>query len=268
MIITAGIDIGSTTSKAVLLKGDTILGQVIVPSVRLPAELAREVFEQCCEGSGVGKSEIEAIATTGYGRRNANFGDMVITEIKAAGRGASMLTLPAGRIFTIIDVGGQDTKVIALNEDGDVEDFRMNEKCAAGTGRFLEMLAKKLEMDYEEFVEAALRSTKMIHMNSTCAVFAESEVVSLLARGEAKEDIAAAAHNSIAERVGSMIRRVGTKEVICFTGGGALNTALVRAIEESLNKKVFIPEHPQIIVALGAAVVARDKVQKNSKQSV
>ena len=263
-MITVGVDIGSTTSKAVLLKDSTILGQVIIPSAGLPAELAREVFEQCCQKSGVDKSEIKAIATTGYGRRNANFGDMVITEIKAAGRGASMIEPPSGKIFTIIDVGGQDTKVIALNEDGEVEDFRMNEKCAAGTGRFLEMLAKKLELDNEEFVEAALRSTTMIHMNSTCAVFAESEVVSLLARGVAKEDIAAAAHTSIAERIGSMIRRVGPKEILCFTGGGAHNKALARAVEESLNKKVFIPEHPQTIVALGAAFVARERVQKGT----
>jgi predicted CoA-substrate-specific enzyme activase len=138
----------------------------------------------------------------------------------------------------------------------------MNEKCAAGTGRFLEMLAKKLELEYEEFVEAALRSSTMIHMNSTCAVFAESEVVSLLARGVAKEDIAAAAHNSIAERISSMIRRVGTKEVLCLTGGGAQNRALAQAVEENLNKKVFIPEHPQTLVALGAAAVARDRVRK------
>ena len=121
-MLTAGIDIGSTTSKAVLLKDSSILGQVVVPSVGLPADLAREVFETCCEQSGVEKSEIEAIATTGYGRRNANFGDMVITEIKAAGQGTSLIPSPPGKIFTIIDVGGQDTKVIALNEDGDVED--------------------------------------------------------------------------------------------------------------------------------------------------
>ena len=114
-MVTAGVDIGSTTSKAVLLKDSTIMGQVIIPSAGLPAELAREVFEQCCQKSGVDKSEIKAIATTGYGRRNANFGDMVITEIKAAGRGASMIEPPSGKIFTIIDVGGQDTKVIALN---------------------------------------------------------------------------------------------------------------------------------------------------------
>lgn len=264
-MVTAGVDIGSTTSKAVLLRDTAILGQIVIPSAGLPHDLACEVFETCCRQSGVEKSDIAAIATTGYGRRSANFGDMVITEIKAAGRGASMLKPPSGQIFTIIDVGGQDTKVIALNEDGDVEDFRMNEKCAAGTGRFLEMLAKKLEMEYEEFVEAALRSTTMIHISSTCAVFAESEVVSLLARGVAKEDIAAAAHTSIAERIGSMIRRVGPKEVLCFTGGGARNNALAQAVEESLNKKVFIPEHPQTVVALGAAIVARDRLQKNSK---
>jgi (R)-2-hydroxyacyl-CoA dehydratese activating ATPase len=219
----------------------------------------------CLEESGIEESSIEAIATTGYGRRLANFGDLVITEIKACSLGAKFIDCPLGDVHTLIDVGGQDTKVIALNEDGEVEDFAMNDKCAAGTGRFLEMLAGKLNLSYEDFVKAAQESQKMIHMNSTCAVFAESEVVSLLARGIEKEDISAAAHSAIAERVGSMIRRVGQKEIFCFTGGGAMNIALVSAIEESLNRKIFIPECPQTIVALGAAIAARDRIIKRSK---
>lgn len=169
---------------------------------------------------------------------------------------------PDGAIRTVIDVGGQDTKVIALGETGDVEDFAMNDKCAAGTGRFLEMLARKLGLSYAEFVNAALQSTVMIQMNSTCAVFAESEVVSLLARGADKRDIAAAAHGAIADRIGSMIRRVGQKEIFCFVGGGAMNRALAGRVEESLNKKVYIPESPQTIVALGAALAARQKMEQ------
>ncbi len=190
---------------------------------------------------------------------------MVITEIRACGLGAKFVECPLGDVHTVIDVGGQDTKVIALNEDGEVEDFAMNDKCAAGTGRFLEMLAGKLDLSYEDFVQSAKESRNMIHMNSTCAVFAESEVVSLLARGVNKEDISAAAHSAIAERIGSMIRRVGQKEIFCFTGGGARNSALASSIEESLNRKVFIPERPQIIVALGAAIAARDKILKRRK---
>ena len=264
-MIVAGVDIGSTTSKAVFLDGDRILGQVVIPSGSLPAQSARDAFDKCCSESGVDESRIDAIATTGYGRRLASFGDMVITEIKACGLGAQYAKCPEGKIFTMIDVGGQDTKVISLNDEGDIEDFAMNDKCAAGTGRFLEMLAHKLDLSYEEFVEAALLSDTMIHMNSTCAVFAETEVVSLLARGVGKRDIAAAANNAIAERIGSMVRRVGQKEVLCFAGGGARNEALALAVEEELNKKIYVPEHPQTMVALGAAIAARDKLEKRGK---
>ena len=257
-MITAGVDIGSTTSKAVLLTGDRVIGQALIPSGSLPAKSARVVFRKCCSTSAIEESRIDAIATTGYGRRLADFGDLVITEIKACGIGAQHTVCPHGRIFTIIDVGGQDTKVVTLNEDGDIEDFAMNDKCAAGTGRFLEMLAQKLELSYEEFVDAALRSETMIHMNSTCAVVAES--------GINKSDIAAAANNAIAERIGSMVRRVGQKEVLCFAGGGARNQSLARAVEENLNKKLYIPEHPQTMMALGAAIAARDKLNKTRQQ--
>jgi predicted CoA-substrate-specific enzyme activase len=264
-MITAGIDIGSTTSKAVILKDNEIIGQLVIPNGSLPAETAREVFQKCCEDSDIDEKSIDAIAATGYGRRLAKFGDMIITEIKSCALGVNFKPCPEGKIGTIIDVGGQDTKVIALNDKGGIEDFAMNDKCAAGTGRFLEMLANKLGLSYEEFIEEALKSENMVHMNSTCAVFAESEVVSLLARNVHKADIAAAAHDAIAGRIGSMIRRVGQKEVLCFTGGGARNRALALAVEESLNKKVFIPDHPQTIVALGAAVAARDKLEKGNQ---
>jgi predicted CoA-substrate-specific enzyme activase len=185
-------------------------------------------------------------------------------EIMACGCGLKLIQT-AEKVRTIIDVGGQDTKLIALKEDGDVEDFSMNDKCAAGTGRFLEMLARKLDCTYESFVGAALNSKQMIHMNSTCAVFAESEVVSLLARGVDKNDIAAAAHTAISERIGAVVRRMDAREIICFTGGGACNAALVKAIEENLNKILFIPDSPQTIVALGAAVAIRDKLKEKQR---
>jgi predicted CoA-substrate-specific enzyme activase len=261
-MITAGVDVGSTTTKAVLLDDGKMLGKVIIPSGSLPAKSAREVFEKCRADAGIAESAIETVATTGYGRRLAHFGDMIITEIRACALGASHIGSPHGRIRTLIDVGGQDTKVIALDEKGEVVEFSMNEKCAAGTGRFLEVLANKLELSYEDFVNAALQSNTMIQMNSTCAVFAESEVISLLAREISKADIAAAVHNSIADRVSSMIRRVGQEEVLCFVGGGARNAALVKAVEEGLNKEVYVPESPQTVVALGAAIAARERVLK------
>ncbi len=263
-MIAAGLDIGSTTSKAVLFDGSRILGAVVIPNAALPSESARLVYEAGLAAAGLAPSRVDAVATTGYGRRLAGFGDLVITEIKACAVGAVHVGSPLGPIHTILDLGGQDTKVIAIGDAGEVDDFAMNDKCAAGTGRFLEMLARKLDLEFTAFIEAALRSTVQIHMNSTCAVFAESEVVSLLARNVAKEDIAAAAHQAIADRIGSMVRRVGHREVIAFVGGGALNRALARTVEESLNKKVYIPESPQTIVALGAAIAACRTDEKRS----
>jgi len=258
-MITAGIDIGSTTSKAVLLDDTRILGSAVIVNVALPSESARLVFEAGLARAGLARERVTAVATTGYGRRLAGFGDFVVTEIKACALGVGFAGSPHGPIRTVLDLGGQDTKVIAIGEQGEVQDFAMNDKCAAGTGRFLEMLARKLDLAFDAFIQAALRSQNQIHMNSTCAVFAESEVVSLLARNISKEDIAAAAHQAIAERIGSMVRRVGQQEVIAFVGGGALNQALALKVEESLNKKVYIPESPQTIVALGAAIAAAQR---------
>lgn len=260
MSVTAGIDIGSTTTKCVILKNDQLLSWTLVPSGVRPAETAARIYQETVQKSNITNNSIDAVATTGYGRRLVDFGDMVITEIRAAALGARFFHADA---HTIIDVGGQDTKVITIDEDGEVEDFTMNDKCAAGTGRFLEVLAQKLELSYEEFVSAALSSETMIQMNSTCAVFAESEVISLLARGIDKKDIAAAAHSSISERISAMVRRTGGKSPFLFTGGGARNNALKQALEESLNASTNVPEHPQIMVAAGAAFAALLKLEKH-----
>ncbi len=255
-MITAGLDIGSTTSKAVLFDGECILGSSVIPNVALPSESARLAYEAGLRAAGLTHERVDAVAATGYGRRLAGFGDLVVTEIKACALGIGHAGSPHGIIRTVLDLGGQDTKVIAIGEAGEVQDFAMNDKCAAGTGRFLELLARKLDLSFADFIQAALRSENPVHMNSTCAVFAESEVVSLLARGVSKDEIAAGAHQAIAERIGAMARRVGQQEVIAFVGGGALNQALALQLEESLNKKVYIPESPQTLVALGAAIAA------------
>ena len=258
-MITAGIDIGSTTIKAVILDGTRVLGTALTSAGPLPAQTARKVFQQALEKAGLAEGGVKVIATTGYGRRLVDFGDVVLTEIKACAAGVMLRTPKENPVHTIIDVGGQDTKVIAISDNGEIEDFGMNDKCAAGTGRFLEVLANKLELSYDDFVKAALGSQTMLQMNSTCAVFAESEVVGLLARGESKADIAAAAHNSIANRISSMVRRVGQRGGFCFVGGGARNQALVKAVEQNLNEKLYIPDDAQLVVALGAAVNAAAK---------
>lgn len=262
MMITAGVDIGSTTVKCAVVQDGKMVAWHLMPGGPLPQETAKHVFEEALKKAGISKSDIAVIATTGYGRRLVDFGDVVMTEIKACAAGVlSVSGERAERIHTIIDVGGQDTKVIALNDEGDIEDFSMNDKCAAGTGRFLEVLAQKLNLDYERFVEEAAASDTMLQMNSTCAVFAESEVIGLLARGEKKGDIAAAAHNAIANRIASMIRRVGQRGAYCFVGGGARNKALVKAVDENINARIFIPENAQIIVALGAAIQAASRAR-------
>jgi predicted CoA-substrate-specific enzyme activase len=260
-VISVGVDIGSTTTKAVVLDGETVRSRLVLPSGNLPGRTAEEVLRRVLEEAGISREQVDVIATTGYGRRLVDLGDVVMTEIKACALGALRAVPPGGeKLHTVIDVGGQDTKVIALADDNDIEDFSMNDKCAAGTGRFLEMLAGKLEMSYEQFVAQAAESDTMIQMNATCAVFAESEVVGLLARGVSKADIAAAAHNSIASRIASMTRRVGQRGSYCFVGGGARNAALVKAVEEALNKPVYVPEAAQTVVALGAAIGAGQKL--------
>lgn len=261
-MICAGVDIGSTTTKVVLLDGDTVRAAVVVLSGNLPGRTAAETFRAALKEAGASESDVAAVATTGYGRRLADFGDMVMTEIKACAAGALFRPGPDGAVHTVIDVGGQDTKVIALDDSGEIEDFSMNDKCAAGTGRFLEMLAAKLGLSYGEFVAEALKSETMIQMNATCAVFAESEVVGMLARNVHKSDIAAAAHNAIASRIASMTRRVGQRGGFCFVGGGALNAALVRAVQETLGRPIHVPENAQTVIALGAALGARQKMWK------
>ena len=259
-MITAGVDIGSTTTKvAILDDAGRLLAREIVPTGPLPAETARRAFADTLAKAGLRADQIETVATTGYGRRLVDFGDMVLTEIRACATGV-VFGAPAGSgIRTVIDVGGQDTKVIALTDSGDIEDFGMNDKCAAGTGRFLQVLADKLGVDYAEFVRLALTSDGLIHMNSTCAVFAESEAVGLLARGASKADIASAAHHAIAGRIASMVRRVSHRGEYAFVGGGSLNAALVRTVSEALNAPVHVPADPQLAMALGAAVCARNR---------
>ena len=257
---TAGIDIGSTTTKAVLFDGTRILASSVMPSGIAPAETAVKVLDTVLAEAKMTKDQLSSIASTGYGRRLTDLSDKVVTEIKACAAGAVFMGTPDGKPNTVVDIGGQDTKVIQLGGDGQVTNFVMNDKCAAGTGRFLEVLAMKLEMSYNDFVKAALESTTPIQMNSTCAVFAESEVISLLARGIKKSDIAAAAHASIANRVGAMLRRLDAQNPpYLFVGGGALNAAMLKSLEDNVGIKLYSHEYAQRAIAIGAAVIAQEE---------
>jgi (R)-2-hydroxyacyl-CoA dehydratese activating ATPase len=187
------------------------------------------------------------------------FGDRTITEISACARGTDFLGSPRGRIRTIIDLGGQDIKVIALDETGEVGDFVMNDKCAAGTGRFLEVIARALEVRLEELGELGLKSTRPVAINATCTVFAESEVISLLAQDTAREDIIAGIHQAVAERVYGLAQKVGAQEIVTFNGGGAKNRGLLAALNARFGGELYVPDQPQFVNALGAALIAQDQ---------
>jgi predicted CoA-substrate-specific enzyme activase len=243
-----GLDIGSRSVSLVeLLNGDyTYRVEEISHS---PLEKAQELIED---------RNFRRLVATGYGRHaaKARYAHEVITEIKAYALGACFF-LPEVR--TILDIGGQDTKVILLDEKGNVVDFQMNEKCSAGTGKFLEVMAKALGYSLQEFGACALKSEKKIRISSMCTVFAESEVISLLHEGEKREDIAYALHNSIVERAAGLLKRVGIKEPLFFAGGVAKNPCVRELLREKLKVEVFVPEEPQIVGALGAALYAEAK---------
>jgi len=248
-MISAGIDIGSITAKCVILRDSRILSYKVI---RVKPELgltAREVFEETIRIAGIERGEIDVIVATGYGRNVVEFADKKITEITCHAAGASFLFPDTG---TVIDIGGQDSKVIAV-ENGRVLDFVMNDKCAAGTGRFIEVMASALGLKIEEVGDLAFRAAKKLKISSTCTVFAESEVVSYLSAGERVENIIAGVCDAIASRIVAMANRVGIKREVVLTGGVAKNLGVRRAIEERIGFEVRVPEEPQIVGALGAA---------------
>ena len=197
---------------------------------------------------------MDRILVNGYGRVSFNGAFRTVTEISCHARGVAALC-PEAR--TIIDIGGQDSKVISINEKGKVEDFAMNDKCAAGTGRFLQIMANTLGMDVGELA-ASEDPSEMVGINSMCTVFAESEIIGLLARGSPKGGIIAGLHQSVGKRVATMARRLGVKEKVVFTGGVAQNAGVRRTLEEELKSKVFVPGECQFTGALGAALLAAE----------
>ncbi len=255
-MVYAGLDIGSLSSEAVLLQGDEILSYVILPTGADPQRAARRCFYEALEKGGVKEGEVERVVATGYGRLRIPFAQEQVTEITCHAKGAHFL-FPGTR--TVIDIGGQDSKVITLDEAGRVTDFVMNDKCAAGTGRFLEVMAQALEMELEEMAEEAAKSRRSIPISSMCTVFAESEVISLIAEGHRREEIAGGLHRSIAERIYRMSKRLKVREEITFTGGVAKNRGIVKALEKLFKLKINVPFEPQIVGALGAALVARER---------
>ncbi len=256
-----GVDIGTTSTKIAIIDDSCkLLNHLVVLSGADFKRSADEAFETLLEKTNVKESEVEYIVSTGYGRKLVDFADESISEISANAKGASTIgRLNGVSIRTIIDIGGQDSKVISLDENGKVNNFTMNDKCAAGTGRFLESMARVLEVNISNFGELLLQSNQPVKINSTCTVFAETEVISHLARGQRKEDIVAGIHRSIVQRIMALGKRVGIREVVLLSGGPAKNEGLVKTMKEMLGMEVFVPEHPQVVTAFGAAIIAKER---------
>ncbi|NLX57364.1 MAG: benzoyl-CoA reductase [Planctomycetaceae bacterium] len=255
----AGIDAGSTYVKTAVINNGSVLGSRVARSGVVCAETAGRLLDDLLSDLGLHRADLASVMATGYGRRTILFADDTVSEI-AAHAGGTRMTAPEGvRVKTIIDIGGQDSKVIVLDDDGEVKNFVMNDKCAAGTGRFMEVLAETLEASIDELGELARRSTNPCQINSLCVVFAQSEVISLLARGKDRADIVAGLHNSLAARVGRMARRDGLQRDVLMTGGGALNSGLQAAFEEELMTDVHVARHAQFNGAIGAAVLAQKR---------
>jgi len=244
-MIFAGIDIGSITAKAALIKNDKLLGALVIPTGYNPVTAGQKVFSD--------RGDVTAIVATGYGRKSVDFANKAVTEIICHGVGAHFLN-PS--IRGIIDVGGQDSKAIALDTTGQVENFAMNDKCAAGTGRFLEVMAKALEVKLEDLGAIGLNSKAPSKISSICTVFAESEVISMIAAQQKREDIIAGIHESTATRVAGLAAKVNLQNPVTMTGGVAKNQGMVKALKKRLGIEILVGDFPQENGAIGAAVLA------------
>ena len=254
----AGIDIGSTMTKIVIMN-QALLASVIGPTGPEHRKLANEVMEEALAKANLPFEAITYVVATGYGRINVPFADKQITEISCHARGVGYL-LPEVR--TVIDIGGQDCKGIKLNDNGQAVDFVMNDKCAAGTGRFLEVTAEELGVRLENMGRLSLEAKNKVEISSTCTVFAAQEVVAKLSAGVPLPDIIAGLHEAIATRIYGMVRRLKIEREVALTGGGAKNIGLVKALEAKLGFPALVPTEPLLTGAIGAALLGRDIVRQ------
>jgi len=261
-MIVAGVDIGSLTAKAIILSDGKTIGESLIMTGHNSRIAGRNALELALKDAKLDDSALSYIVATGYGRLSVEFASEQVTEITCHAKGAHALY---PEVRTVIDLGGQDSKAIAIGEDGKVVDFVMNEKCAAGTGRFLEVMASALEVELKELGDISLQSKSPAPISSVCTVFAESEVVSRVAEGVSKVDIIAGIHNAIASRIYAMAVRIPVREKIVMTGGVAYNVGVVRALEERFKTSIIVPEKPQHMGALGAAIIAGERFSSLKK---
>ncbi|MFZ7125835.1 MAG: acyl-CoA dehydratase activase [Desulfobacterales bacterium] len=256
-MLTVGIDVGSISTKAALIRNGRLAGSNVMPTGYNAGKAGRAVLTALLNDLGIRAGAVDRIVATGYGRNSVAFAHKAVTEITCHAAGAHFQD---PEVRCVIDIGGQDSKVIVLDANGRVKDFAMNDKCAAGTGRFLEVMARALEVDLEDFGEMSLTADRPASITSLCTVFAESEVISLIARGERRENIIAGIHDSIGSRVIAMANRIGIREPLMMTGGVARNIGLVRALEQKAGRSIRIPPHAQANGAIGAALIAYSRI--------
>jgi predicted CoA-substrate-specific enzyme activase len=253
-MITCGIDVGARTVKALLWDGKKVLSFAVEDTGSMPQETARRVLQSALRLSKISLADVRLIISTGYGRSSLPFVKDTVTEITCQAVGSRHL-FPRAR--TIIDIGGQDSKVIGLDEKGGVKDFAMNDRCAAGTGRFLEVIAGVLEIDLKEMEKRVSPPERIAEIKSTCVVFAESEVISLLSQRRDKKEIFAGVQRARASKILPLAGKVGIKRPVVFTGGVAKGPGMVKALSDALSTRLLVPEEPQITCALGAAILAQ-----------
>jgi predicted CoA-substrate-specific enzyme activase len=259
----AGIDIGSTMTKAVVMN-DGIISSIIGPTGPEQRKLANKVMENALDQAGLPFEAITYLVATGYGRINVPFADKQVTEISCHAKGVAHL-FPECR--TIVDIGGQDSKGITIDHGRPI-DFVMNDKCAAGTGRFLEVIADALGITIENFGGMALKSKQPAQISNICTVFAEQEVVARLAEGVPLNDLVAGILESLASRIARMVKRLKVANEVVITGGGAKNAGLVKALSEKLGYATLVPPEPLVTGAVGAALLGKDIVQKAMKNGL
>jgi predicted CoA-substrate-specific enzyme activase len=258
MAYAAGVDVGSTQTKAVIIdETKRIVSRALTDTGANVTLAAERAFEEARLAGDIREEEIEYVVGTGYGRYKVTFGNTQVTEISCHGRGAVQM-FPGTR--TVVDMGGQDTKAISVSPEGEILDFSMNDKCAAGTGRFLGAAAAALEIPLDELGPTALTGERPVKISTTCTVFAESEVLSWVGKGKKIQDILLGVHKSIAMRSAGLLRRVGIREQVTFTGGVARNVAMIDALEQKLGLQLNVSEDSHYMGALGAALFALDSI--------